>query len=101
LHVTENSYARFKVGEVFKLPGQPQCVPRVARFERDDLVFCLLFIVQRPRALALGFGGFERARVLNAHRAFGHGNNAEIRPVTAAAFDGIGDFLNVVGNFRD
>ena len=36
-----------------------------------------------------------------AHRAFGHGHDAEIGSAPAAAPDGLGDFLDVVGNFRN
>ncbi len=43
----------------------------------------------------------KRAGVVAAHRAFGHGHDAEIGSVPAAAADGLGDFFHVIGNFRN
>ena len=83
--------------EVFQLPGQPEGVSRVTRLEGGELVLRLLFIVQGAGAFPFAFGGFEGARVFQAHRALGHGHNAEICPVPAATLDGVGDFLHVVG----
>ena len=58
--------------------------------------------MQGPRAFSLAvFGGGKGARVLHAHRALGHGHDAEIGSVPAAAPDGFGNFLHVVGNFRN
>jgi len=73
----------------------------VTRFQGGQFVFCLLFIMQGAGTFPFAFSRFEGARVVDAHRALGNGHNAEIGPMTAAALDGIGDLLDVVGNFRD
>jgi hypothetical protein len=43
----------------------------------------------------------QRAGVVPAHGALGHGDDAEIGAVPAATLDGLGDFHHVVGNFRN
>ena len=74
-------------------------LPVCRDFERGEFHLGLFFVVQRAGAFAFVLGGGEGARVVHAHRALGHGDDAEIRPVPAAAFDGLGDFFHVVGNF--
>ena len=101
LDVAENRDAGFEVREFLKLPGEAHGVAGVPGFERGEFNLGLFFVVQSAGALALAFGGLERAVVVYAHRALGHGDDAEIRPAPAAAFDGLGDAGDIVGNFRN
>jgi len=101
LDVAENRHTRFKVGEFFQLPGEPEGVAGVPGFERGKFHLGLFLVLLGAGAFALGFGGAKGAGVIHTHRAFGHGHDAEIGSEPAATFDGLGDLLNTIRYFRN
>ena len=87
--------------EVLQLPREPERVAGVPGFERGEFNLRLFFVVDCFSALPFAFRSGKDAGVVHAHRAFGHGDDAEYSPEPAARLDGIGNYFNAVGNFGD
>jgi len=99
LDVAENRDAGFKLSKFFEMFREAHGVASVADFQRGKFDLRLFFVVQGFGAFEFFFGGIHGAKIVPAHRAFGHGDDAEIGPVPAAAADGVSNFHDVVGNF--
>ena len=99
MEIAQDRHARFQAGELLKLSGQAQGIPRVLKFQLLQFGFGLGHC-----GFGFRFGHFflRRAagnRVLPGNGAFGHGDDAEAFPAGAAPADGSGHAFHVVRDF--
>src|ERR1019366_4568142 len=99
LHVAKNRQAGFEMSQFLKLPGQAHRIALMPNLKRGDFTLGLYLPVQGLGAFENLLGHSKNASVVAAHRALGHGHDAETAPPLAAPANGLGDSLHAVGDF--